>query len=125
MATTDDEGASTRSRGSLETIIHHEGSALARSASRSSLASASAHSQDQGPDGMTEMVCEEEGIQAPLEEQAVRGATRQTNYPFLLRGRFERELGGHQAGIAVAGGHRCEVRPCRTLDAAGSAAAAG
>ena len=34
---------------------------------------------------MTEMVCEEEGIQAPLEEQAVRGATRQIYSPFLLR----------------------------------------
>ena len=69
MATIDDEGASTRSGGSLETIIHHEGSALARSASWSYLASASAHSQDQGPDGTTEeVVCEEEGIQATLEE---------------------------------------------------------
>ena len=59
--------------------------ALARSASESSLASASAHAQDQGPDGMTEMVCGEEGIQAPLEEQAVRGATRQIYSQFLLR----------------------------------------
>ena len=85
MATIDDEGASTGSGGSLETIIHHEGSALARSASQSSLASASAHSQDQGPDGTTEMVCVEEGIQAPLKEQAVLGATRQIYSPFSLR----------------------------------------
>ena len=83
-AAIDDECASTRSGGSLDTIIHHEGSALARSASQSYLASASAHSQDQGPDGRTEVVCEEEGIQAPLEEQAVRGATRQIDSLYLL-----------------------------------------
>ena len=75
MATIDDEGV----WGSRWT------GALARSASQSSLASASAHSQDQGPDGMTEMACGEEGIQAPLEEQAVRGATRQIYSPLLLR----------------------------------------
>ena len=63
----------------------NEGSARARSASQSSLASASGHSQDQGPDGVTEVVCEEEVIQAPLEETAVRGAARHIYLPFLLR----------------------------------------
>ena len=75
MATTDDEGVwGPRPTG-----------APARSASQSSLASASAHSQDQGPDGETEVVCEDADIQAPLEEKAVRGASRQINSSFLLR----------------------------------------
>ena len=76
----DDGGASTRSDESLETIVHKGGFGLPRSASNSSLVSASADSQDQGPDGETEVVCEEE-IEPPLEETAVRGATRQINSP--------------------------------------------
>ena len=58
---------------------------LARSASDASLASASAHSQDQGPDGETEVVCGDAGVQPALAQHAVRGATRQINSQFLLR----------------------------------------
>ena len=81
----DDGGASTRSDESLETIVHKGGFRLPRSASNSSLVSASADSQDQGPDGETEVVCEDPGIEPRLEEKAVRGASRQINSPFLLR----------------------------------------
>ena len=88
-----------------------------RTLSSASLGSGTAHSQFDGPDGATEEVTQDQGIE------------------IMPRDLFEddlRTLGisswngrGQQKEPAEVGGHRLEVRYCSIVDAGGSATGAG
>ncbi len=53
--------------------------------SQTSLVSASAHSQDMGPNGESQEISEPLPDPVPLRERAVQGASRDIKSPYLLR----------------------------------------
>ena len=60
--------------------------ARCRSGRSLSVDSASGQSADMPPDGVTEECSVERDVSPPLEEKAVRGASRNIKAPYLLRG---------------------------------------